>query len=220
MVSLVFAVFALVHLCLTAWLVRLALTRRSPFVWIAALVAAGLVYDNGIVALGSTLGEGPLLHALNLPRFFVHALVTPLLVVFAHGAARDAGLGWARHRAAGAVFAGAAVLLIAYGVVFELAGLSLVAGSEGDALRYSAADPSPPVPSIAAILVLVGVGLALAVSRREPWMLAGAAVMFLAAALPSAPLAVGNLGEVALIAGLALTARRMGTGLPRVAAGA
>ncbi|CAL9488982.1 hypothetical protein SUDANB121_03213 [Nocardiopsis dassonvillei] len=218
MVSLVFAVFALVHLCLTAWLVRLALTRRSAGTWLAVLVAAGLVYDNGVVALGSTLGEGPLLYALNLPRFVVHALVTPLLIVFAHNAARDAGLGWARPRWVGAAFAGTAALLIAYGVVFELFELTLVAGTEGDALRYSAAEPAPPIPSIATILVLVGVGLALAVSRREFWMLAGAALMFLAAAVPTAPLAVGNLGEVALIAGLALTARRMGSGAPRVPA--
>ncbi|XKK39516.1 hypothetical protein HFP72_00645 [Nocardiopsis sp. ARC36] len=211
MASLVFAVFALAHLCLTLWLVWLAVTRRSAHTWLVALVAAGLVYDNGIVALGSTLGAGDLLYALNLPRFLVHALVTPLLVVFAVGAARDLGLGWARGRAVHAASWVLALALIAYGLATEAVGLTLVPGREGDALRYSAAESSVPIPSVTAIVVLILVGAALLVRARSAWMLAGAVFMFATAAAPSAPLAVGNLGEVALIAGLALTARQAGS---------
>lgn len=210
MTSLVFAVFALVHLGLTAWLVRLAVVRHSTHTWLVAIVAAGLVYDNGIVALGSTLGAGDLLYALNYPRFVVHALVTPLLVIFAVGAARDLGLAWARRRLVHAAFCLLATGLIVQGLLAEVVGLTLVPGREGDALRYSAAEASAPIPSITAILVLVAVGLALLVSARNGWMLLGAVLMFAAAAAPSAPLAVGNLGEVALIGGLALTARKAG----------
>jgi hypothetical protein len=210
MTSLLFGAFALAHLFLTAWLVRLALVRRSPYIWPAAAVAAGLVYDNGIVALGSTIGAGDLLLALNLPRFVVHALVTPLLIVFAAGAARDSGLAWARPRAVRAGFWLLAAALIVYGIVTELVGLTLVPGHEGDALRYSAAESAVPVPAVTTVLVLLLVGAALLVRARSGWMLLGAAVMFAASAVPTAPLAVGNLGEVALIAGLALTARGAG----------
>ncbi|PSK89396.1 hypothetical protein CLV63_12632 [Murinocardiopsis flavida] len=215
MISLVFAVFALVHAVLTVWLARIAAVRGSRHAWLAAAVAAGLVYDNGVVALGSTLGEGDLLYALNVPRFVIHALVTPLLIVFAAGAARDHGLAWARPRAVHAGFCLAATALIAYGVLAEVVGLSLVPGREGDALRYSAAETAAPIPSIATVVVLLAVGLLLLVRSRSGWMAAGAALMFAAAAVPSAPLAVGNLGEVALIAGLAMTARRMGRGPSR-----
>jgi hypothetical protein len=208
MISLLFAAFALAHLCLTVWLVRSALSRRSPHTWLVAVVAAGLVYDNGIVALGSTIGAGDLLLALNLPRFVVHALVTPLLIVFAAGAARDAGLAWARPRAVRAGFWLLTAALVVYGVVTELVGLTLVPGREGDALRYSAAESALPVPAVATVVVLLVVGVALLVRARSGWMLLGAAVMFAASAVPAVPLAVGNLGEVALIAGLALTARR------------
>ncbi|MFD6953021.1 hypothetical protein A6A08_17035 [Nocardiopsis sp. TSRI0078] len=211
MTSSAFAAFALAHLCLTVWLVRLALVRRSTHTWLVAAVAAGLVYDNAIVALGSSLGAGDLLLALNLPRFVVHALVTPLLVVFAVGAARDLGLAWARTRVAHAGFSVLAAALVVYGVVVDLVGLTLVPGRGGDALRYSAAEPAVPVPSVATIVVLVLVGAALLVRARSGWMLLGAATMFAVSAVPHAPLVVGNLGEVALIAGLALTARHMGS---------
>ncbi|WP_150239623.1 hypothetical protein [Nocardiopsis quinghaiensis] len=210
MTSLVFAVFSVVHLCLTVWLVRLALVRHSTHTWLVAAVAAGLVYDNAIVALGSSLGAGDLLFALNLPRFVVHALVTPLLVVFAVGAARDLGLAWARSRAVHAGFSVLAAALVAYGVVADLVGLTLVPGREGDALRYSAAEPTVPVPSVVTIVVLLLVGVALLVRARSGWMLLGAAIMTVVSAVPDAPLVVGNLGEVALIAGLALTARKTG----------
>jgi hypothetical protein len=61
---------------------------------------------------------------------------------------------------------------------------------------------------VATVVVLLVVGVALLVRARSGWMLLGAAVMFAASAVPTVPLAVGNTGEVALIAGLALTARR------------
>ena len=219
MTSLVFAVFALAHLCLTVWLVGLAITRHSTHTWMVALVAAGLVYDNGIVAIGSSIGAGDLLYALNVPRFLVHALVTPLLIVFAVGAARGLGLAWARSRAVHAAFCLLATLLIAYGLTTEAVGHTLVPGREGDALRYSAAEATAPIPSVAAILVLILVGVALLVQARSPWMLVGSVLMFAAAAAPSAPLAVGNLGEVALIGGLALTVQRADRTAVRTPAG-
>lgn len=210
MVSLVFAVFCLVHLCLTLWLVRLALARRSAHIWPAAAVAVGLVYDNGVVALGAVLGTGGPLLALSLPRFAVHALVTPVLIVFALGAARDLGLAWARRRLARVGFWLLTAVLIVYGVVADLVGLTLMPEREGDALRYTAAESVAPIPSMVTIVVLLAVGTALLVRARTGWMLLGAVLMLAASAVPDAPLAVSNVGEVVLIAGLALTARGMG----------
>ena len=90
----------------------------------------------------------------------------------------------------------------------ELVGLTLVPGREGDALRYSAAESALPVPAVTTVVVLLLVGAVLLARASSGWMLLGAAAMFAVSAAPTAPLAVGNLGEVALIAGLALTARR------------
>lgn len=207
MTSLLFAMVTVIHAGLTVWLARHAWITRSPYSLLIALVAFGLVYDNGIVAIGRLIGEGTLLENLNLPRYWIHALITPLLIIAAVGLARRIGALWAQRRWVHGAFCSLATALVLYGLLFELVGLELAAGREGDALRYSAVESAPPIPSIATIVVLLVVGAVLA-RRGGAWMGAGAAIMFAAAAVPSLPLLVANLGEVALIVGLALTATR------------
>ncbi|GAB3477086.1 hypothetical protein [Nocardiopsis coralliicola] len=207
MVSATFGLFAASHAVLCAALLGAARKQRSWCLLFAGVVAAGLVYDNGIVALGAAIGEGALLEGLNYPRFVVHALFTPLLVITAVGLARRSGAPWAQGRGVHAAFCAVAAALVAYGIGFEVAGLELVPQTEGDALRYSGAEAAPPVPAAAAILIVIGVGLAL-VRRGGLALLLGAAAMFAAAAAPSAPMALANLGEVALIAGFAITGTR------------
>lgn len=207
MTSLLFAMVTVIHSGLALWLARHAWIARSPSSLMAALVAFGLVYDNGIVAIGRLIGEGALLENLNLPRFWIHALITPLLIITAVGLARRLGAPWARSKWVHGAFCSLATALVLYGLLFELVGLELAADREGDTLRYSAVDSAPPIPSIAVIVVLIIVGAALA-RRGGAWMGAGAAIMFAAAAVPSLPLLVANLGEVVLIVGLGLTATR------------
>lgn len=47
------------------------------------LVGLGLVYDNALIAVGKFIGEGTLLEALNLARYWSHAFLTSLLILFA-----------------------------------------------------------------------------------------------------------------------------------------
>jgi hypothetical protein len=197
--SLAYALFAAVHAVLAVLLARAAVGRRSVPLGLAALVAAGLVYDNGVVAAGRLIGEGGLLMALNHPRFVIHALLTPLLIVTAVGLARACGAGWARARAVHVL-----AWCLALGLVY---GLELAAAPEGDALRYSAAHTAPPVPAIVTVVALLAAGLA-TVRRGGAWMAGGAAAMFAASAVHSAPMAIANLGEVAFLAGIAMTAHR------------
>lgn len=204
MTSILFAVLAVIHLALTVVLARRAWVERSWYLAMLAVVTLGLVYDNGMVAVGRLIGEGPLLEALNLTRFVVHALVTPLLIIVGFGLARRAGAGWAQRRWVHAAFCVLATLLIGYGIVFELVGLELVPGGDGDAVSYSAADAAAPVPAITVIVVLIAVGIAI-IRRGGLWMTIGSVAMFVAAAIPSLPLVVANAGEVALVVGLALT---------------
>lgn len=204
MTSLLFAILAAIHLVITVVLVRRALAERSWYLALLALVALGLVYDNGMVAVGRFIGEGPVLESLNLPRFIIHALVTPVLIIVGFGLARRAGAGWAQRRWVHGAFCALATVLIGYGVVTELIGLQLEPGGEGDAVSYSAANPSLPVPSITVIVVLIAVGVAI-IRRGGVWMTIGSVAMFVAAAIGSLPLVVANIGEVALIVGLMLT---------------
>lgn len=214
MTSLLFAVVTVVHVLLSVWVIRRAWLDRSWYLVLVAALTIGLVYDNGMVAVGRFIGEGPLLEALNHPRFVIHALITPTLVIVAVGMARRCGAAWARKRWVHAVFCLVATALIVYGVVTEVLGLELEVERDGDAVRYSAVEASAPIPSIVAIVVLIAVGIA--VWRRGGyWMAIGAAIMFVAAAIQSLPLVLANTGEVALVVGLVLTATRpVGDGAP------
>src|SRR5690606_28544598 len=157
MTSFLFAVVTAIHVALGAWAIRRARADRSWYLALVALVTVGLVYDNGIIAVGRLIGEGPLLQALNHPRFVIHALVTPTLVIVGVGLARRCGAAWARRRWVHAVFCLVATALIGYGIATEVVGLQLVVERDGDALRYSAAESAPPIPSIITILVLIAV---------------------------------------------------------------
>ena len=57
----------------------LSSSSRQWSVWYIYLSQFGLVYDNGVNAIGRYLGEGQLLRILNKNRFTLHVTVIPLL---------------------------------------------------------------------------------------------------------------------------------------------
>ncbi|MFC3041702.1 hypothetical protein ACFOGI_15775 [Virgibacillus xinjiangensis] len=59
------------------------------------LVMIGLVYDNSILALGRVLEEGTLLENLSYARYWIHALLTPTLVLYGWKTLERAGFSWA-----------------------------------------------------------------------------------------------------------------------------
>ncbi len=201
---------AIVLAGLAVWLARLWGRTRSLAALCALIVTAGLVYDNGIIAAGSLIGAGPLLEALNWPRYVIHAFATPLLIVAGLDFARRARLGWAQQRGWQLVLLGVAAAMIVYGVVFELLPLSLVAESEGGIVSYGPeGGASMPVPALVTMVVLTAVGVALWVARGWSWLtissLLAVAGFGLAPALEFEVL--GQIAEVVLIGGIAMTER-------------
>lgn len=192
---------AAVHLAVVVGVLR---GRRVPGARLVAVVAALLVVDNAVLAVGGLVGEGPTLRGLNLVRFVGHALLTPLLVVAARGLAaangvRRAGLPSTRR----AVLAVTALLVVA-AVATDLRGLELVPVAEGGILRYHDPTGGPPVAAILTLLLVLV--LAVPIGRADGgWgLLVGAAVMLVASGLdPLVPgPIVGNAGEAALLLGL------------------
>lgn len=183
------------------------LRHRNRYGWIPLGVIYGLVYDNFAIAAGAWLGEGAVLQALNVPRFVIHALLTPLLCIFAIGVARRAGLGWAQSRAVHTAFCTVATALVAWGVYWDIVRLALVPVRFNDTLRYvnDGAPPGPPLAAVTTIVVLIGVGALLWRRVRWPWLFLGGAVMFLAAGAGARLVAVGNLGEIAMTGALVAT---------------
>lgn len=182
--------------------------KSNPYGLIIVALVTGLIYENGILGLGGLIGYGDTLKALNTPRFITHALFTPMLIIYAIGMGRMAGLAWAQSRASHIAFCMLATGLIAFGAFQDILNLRLVpyeAGSQVLGYRNDfALLKGPPIPAVSAVLVVIVVGGLLLWRRRWAGLLAGGVVMLVGAMLMLRFPLGGNLGELAL--GLAINA--------------
>lgn len=210
--NIIYVVMGIIHVILLVLALQLFSRNHSPYTLISAAVIAGLAYDNLIIGFGTAIGEGTVLEILNVGRYVLHALATPLLIMFALHVARVVGLGWAQTRTAFIGFAlltGAMVLL---GVYEDLISMNIVPVLEDGALRYSPVESSPPIPSIITVIVMIVVGLLVWWRARDikwPWLCIGAVIMFVAAAAGAGILVVGNIGEVIFSASIVGTDYRI-----------
>lgn len=187
---------------------------RRNFSWYAVLVLIvvfGLAYDNVAIAAGAVWGEGDLLKTLNAPRYWVHALFTPAMMIVAFGALRLAGVGWAQSRLWHTVVCVLATVLILLGSYIDILNLTLVPETENGVLRYVNdfhLFKGPPIPAVVTILMVLIFGAVLWRKIKWPWLFLGSLVMFLAAAATGFPI-IQNVGEIAFGAGLVFTMIRV-----------
>ncbi|GAA0946868.1 hypothetical protein [Actinocorallia libanotica] len=173
---------------------------------LVAVICLGLAYDNLAVAAGRVLGFGGTLEAVSAPRFWIHALLTPLLIVAGGSMAARLGVRWAASRVA-VVGGGVLVaVLVAIGVFEDVVELELAPAKYADLVRYTNEGAAgPPIPAIVTILVLLALGVAIWRTAGSPWLCLGAVAMFAAAALGGSRPWLGNLGELALQAAVVAT---------------
>ncbi len=227
MSAYLFPLYSFTHLIVMLWCLSLLRRHRAPGALLTALIAAGLVYDNGIIALGSSIGVGPILEALNWPRFVLHALVTPFMMIAVTQMAIAGGIRWAAGRPWQIAVWILVIAGMAEGLFGHLLGLDLKPACFNGVVRYTAnLNPSqfcsdtqvasqgggPPIPSIVGNLVTLIIGFALWRRNDWIWLMTGSLVMFVAAAIPSSGfgLAPGNGGEVVLLLTYAFTVNRFG----------
>lgn len=80
---LFYAIYCLAYLILFIWGIDLSRKYHwSMSANVILIVVAALFYDNLVLASGRWIGEGTFLENLNAVRYWLHALITPLLVVF------------------------------------------------------------------------------------------------------------------------------------------
>lgn len=201
--------YAFGQACLAFWAFSLFRKERSASALTLLLPPAAVVYDNLIMALGASIGAGPLLQALTVPRFAGHALITPVWIVTSVSFALRAGACARRRRevalAAWILYGIMAVIGILNEVVFYAG--ELVA--EGDALYYTNVGRpfTPPPPSLTMLLTTLLCGAVVLRRTRWPWMLLGSIPILLSQALRADALgfALINSGEVIMSASLVLT---------------
>lgn len=185
--SWIFAFFALCYFMLMIYGIYDANRKKW---WTAAnfllLVTFGLVYDNGIIALGKWVGIGPILEQISFFRFVFHALFTPTLVLFAYYAICRSGAVWARKKAVRI----AAYLLTAALTVLELITetlhVKLKPEEEYGALRYVPVESGggPPIMVLITIIPLIVAGFIIWRKLQWVWMLAGSVIMTVGSAVP------------------------------------
>jgi hypothetical protein len=201
--SSIMAAIGLGMIVLTVYAFRL---RRScgAVTWLVVVLGVALSFDNVAVAVGRIVGFGDALYAINLPRFWIHALMTPLIVVAAAVPARRLGVRWSRSvLVAGALLV---TVFVIVGIVELFVALELTPTTDGDALRYSnAAVAGPPLPALGTVLLLIAAGVHLWRSAESPWLCLGSLVMLGTAAAGTSVFWLGNFGELVLYASIVAT---------------
>lgn len=208
--------------CLAVYLaqaLRLLYSMRRWQLSLQVPIILGLMYDNLILGLGESIGaDSDLLQVLSYPRFYMHALFTPLLIMVGFFLVRDASgvvECWAQKRSALWLFWIVTLWMIGLGIYTDIVQLDLQQVS--DPIRYTNASAKfPPVPCIVAILILIGCGVSLYKKQKCPDLLVGSMIMFVLSAAGGKTFgAVTNMGEVLLVASLMSTFRKCCSSMER-----
>lgn len=210
MASFIFLIYALGHLALFGWALALLLRRGHAATVPLLIVTFGLVYDNALLAAGSMMGLGDTLQQLSVPRYFMHAFGTPLLMLSALGLTIRSDVEWARTPVVMAAVAVLTLGMIAVGVEADLVSLELEAKNLSGVVSYgNAASAGPPLAPMVTIVILIAAGIIIWRRGGGIWLLLGSLVQFAAAAVGDAIVVAGNFGELALLAGLVVTDHKL-----------
>ena len=204
MMTVVFFAFTVLQIFCFTLALRNFLRTRISYDLLPVLVIFGLVYDNLIIAMGSSIGEGDLLRNLNAGRYFLHALFTPLLIIWGFGMMRRMGFQFAQSARNHAIFCVIATAMILLGAYSDILRLSLELKVEEGLIRYVNVGgiKGPPIPSIVTIFILIGFGVILWRKTKSWGLAAGSLFMLVAAMAGLRVIGLSNLGEVAMSAGL------------------
>lgn len=203
-----------VHIMLGAQWFRLRRPSGLRYAPIALVVLLGLIYDNVILGLGSVLGRGDLLKTLSVPRYWIHAIGTPLLLLLVLEIGERGGLSWAgRRRTAWTIFA---FVLIGFGLGHDGFGQQLRFTTDGGTARYAnEALSGPPISAIAVIIVVLAVAIMIWHRGASSMMAVTALIMLVGAAIGASIPLLGNLAEcffvISLLAGMQAAAGRRST---------
>lgn len=180
------------------------------------IVILPLIYDNLILATGKWIGEGELLESLNFSRFCLHALITPLLVMYSIGTLRESGIQWAKKKWLVIVGIIYTIGLMVFEFSVEVVGLEIEVVKEYGVVSYSNVEEAtgPPIMVLFVTLILIVASAIVWKKTKWPIFFIGAIVMTIGSAVPLniESGAVTNAFELFLIFTLIWTKRRLITG--------
>jgi len=205
-VNYLYLIFAVAHLAVGSLVIQAAAKQKSLGLWLLALVSIGLAYDNAILGIGELMGAGDTLLQLNIVRFAIHAIATPLMMIAGLTLARNASVNWTWRRSMTILVYVTVLSCIAYGVNEYMTGAAFKIADSG-VMRYVLAESNgPPLGAITTMTFLIAFGIALYIQDRSWWLLAGALTMFASATFQLG--IVENIGEVLLMVSFLATAQK------------
>ena len=223
MLSAAYLIIALVDLGVLFWAAGHCLRYRSNGLLFATLPLLLLWYDNAVIAIGSTLGEGALLMNLNTVRFLAHYISLPMTFIAIGAMAREAGFRLAQKKTVMGAFCLLAVYFIGHDL-WLFSQSSLYPSCFADTLRYTthiaeytacgpdaeigAGESIPPIPAITLTVMLIIFGIFLWRRSGWKWLTLGSlgAMAFFAVPFASTGGIFGNIGEPIIMAVVILTA--------------
>jgi hypothetical protein len=215
MAALLYLQYALLALTLLLWAVQLWRTQPTYTTRLSMLIAVGLLYDNSVLTLGASVPAGPLLLALNWPRYVLHALVAPLFIPVFADLSRRTGVRLMTARPSRLLVVCATLALVGYGLT-GLGALELTPVATGGAVRYAAAVFGPPVIGLAIVIAALAAGAAIWCAGAWPWLAWAALAALLgsgaAAQSPELICLVTNATELLLLATALACERRLRAG--------
>ena len=212
--QILYMLFTFAYIALLIWgLKGIHAQEVSKWTSVVYLVVMALIYDNGILAIGHWIGEGALLENLNVVRFWVHALVTPLLVLYSIGTLRESGVSWAKKTWVTILAILYTIAAIVIEIVFVTADLQLQVEKEYGVVSYGSVDP-PSGPPIMILLITIAMLIASGVLwKKTGWAVffIGVVIMTIGSAVPFDvdSNAITNLFELILLASLVWTKRKL-----------
>jgi len=187
MAAILYPIFTIAQLLLffRLWKLRRGSGKRVAGVLILQVVLFSLIYDNLIISVGGLLGEGDLLERLNLGRFVLRAVFTPLLMVTVVEFAARGSVKWAKNIISRIIIGFAMVSLMGLGIFLNVfASSELVPETFAGTLRYIHILDAPPIPSTLTILAVIIFGALIWRAVKWPWVFVGGLITFIGSAVP------------------------------------
>ncbi len=182
MSQVLYTLFALAYIGLTAYSAWAWRRTGRAGTLMLALLSLGLIYDNGILAIGNLIGPGETLRALTVGRFCLHFVLTPLLTWTLLEQQRLAGQRWAASLPARLGALALMLGLMVYGFTSEVHTLKLELVVLDGVQRYINTHDNPAsalVPILGALMALAS-GTMLWRTRSWPWLFLGTLAIFAA----------------------------------------
>ena len=177
--------YTVANLALLIWGLSLWRRYRLTSTLLISAVILGLVYDNLILTLGIRMAAGPLLYGLSVPRFVLHQLVLPWLILAAFDQARRAGMRWAQRPWGRSAAIVASALVMVAGVLTRIVGVTWEPAVMDGVTRYVAEGVAgPPLVSIVSIGLATVVGFFLWRKLGWPWIALAGILVFVGEGIP------------------------------------